>query len=303
MDDDERVRIDLRLVGTSSLEGEISLAALGGIARHAHDLVVRLTREMTGRSGPGRTPAQLGHEVELSLKGIRAGSTVLELVGPAQGSFDLGADHDLPAKVFEELIGGLAALSDGTDLPGVYTPLVRESLRGLVEAAGDGTRLDIETSGPGSSKLLSIDLPSAKDRLAGRDSSPPEPEVIPNTTSTGTLVYADLDSHRFALRDDSGRRVPLREGSVPVPVIIGLLGQRVIAVGEARVGASGIPAEVRLSRLDGVTAAGSFDETAFRRSASLDELLDSVGPIDLDDLDMHLSDAEAAAFLAAIAER
>jgi hypothetical protein len=278
------------------------------IARETQELVRRIARDVSGRAGAGRTPAELSAATTLLLVSLESGSTTLGIAGPPLEA-ELPLDEEVPAQTAVQAIGVLGQALDGAareeaPLPTLSPPVVRSLDRWL--GAFEGYR-SLQVS------LVARDVPTHEVRLSPavarhmlrRKMAVPADRVREPTARTveGELYAVNLHTGRYRVEDDLGHSIQL---VVPEDLFDGageLLDRRVRAVGRAQVDEDGLITELQVSDIELVADDDGLGSAFFDRGAELEERLRHAQVVDVDDLAMSdLTDDEATAFWAAIEE-
>lgn len=293
-----RTHLSLRLDGGEYPDGEIPLAGLAQIADETQQLVRRLARSLTDRGGPGRTPTPIEEVTKLFLVGIHQGSTTLDIAGPRVQQLPLF--DDIGTEAIATMLDGLEALATDDQLPAAFDELSVRSLDRWLEAIGTAaaeaelaTELD-----PGSRRVVRVEPNAARAALSHR-SSPERPAPSPRAVE-GRLYAVNLETGRYAIRDDAGHSISLTGEGYPSDLVERLVGQRVQAQGAAHFDDSG-RLQLDLEDLRLAPPLEGVDSEQFFRNVELDELLRGKAPLEsLDDLVIEgLTDDEIEAFLAA----
>jgi hypothetical protein len=277
-------RIELRLNGMQTPDGEITVRDLAGISLALQELMTRISRDVVNAPGPGRAKQFVEEFAQLRVQGIHPGSTVLEFARGSVGKLDFDLTEErLADDRFWDIV---TAISQDRRPDGV-PDLIAESAASLVEALQSAAPTAvIGDSGRG---------PTTIDTARIRADTWTSHQLLTPTqqTAAGRLEKVDLRSHGFRLRDDVGHAVELRHVADDVSAAR-LIGQWVIARGTATRHRDG-----RVVELDHVTIERASDPAAAHSSArvvSADEILASAPGPDLDG-GIELTDEEFAAFL------
>ena len=212
--------------------GEIDLADLADVGEALQQLVLRIGRHEWGGSGPGRSKGTVERATRLRLRGLRAGSTVLDLAIGEDLVVDDGIERQTLDR-FREIVSGMAANA----VPSWVTPLIGESaLRTLDAFAHVGPECEIT----GSRWPAPVRFAPARAARAVWSAAAGGLVTASSTTEiSGILEAVDLKSPgRFRLRDDVGNAIPL-ERVVNIDDARVLIGTRVTAVGAASYGTIG----------------------------------------------------------------
>lgn len=278
--------IELRLIDAPAPSGEVAVKDLAALATALQELTTRISRDVIGAPGPGRTKQVIEELAQLRLRGIEAGSTVLRF---SKGPTDK-LDVDLPEQIladdrFWEIMGAV-----GEDRrPDWVSDRIAESVTKLVNAfqAAAPTVIVAATSRP--QVQISSAATHAETWLPKRVNSGTE------MTAAGRLEKVDLRSHEFRIRDDVDNTVDLKRVENDT-VAAQLVGQWVVAHGTGIVHTSG-----RLIVLENARVQQVVDPAADylgRRVVPLDEILASAPGPDPDG-GLDLTEEEFAAFLKA----
>lgn len=303
----ERERLRLQLVGGDHADGEIPLARLRDLAQHTQKLVLRIGRGLSGRDGAGRTPDDLQAATQLTLVGLGAGSTIVEIAGPTrEPELDLGEDVEpnVTVQALRRLQESLGAVGDaGVALPALSS-VAAESLDRWLAVVASYEEVTVSLyDGRGRSTSVSLSPTSARSRLAEtfKSSEGGEPEVAAREIE-GELYAVDLHSGRFGVEDDMGNHIPLRVTEVPAQKVRDLLGRRVQAIGDAILDEEGRIKHLTVVELEATRGRSSKLAPNVRDADDLQQRLHSATPItSVDDLVMtDLPDDEAEAFWEAI---
>jgi hypothetical protein len=299
-DDQARTHLSLRLDGGEYPDGEIPLAGLARIADETQQLVRRLARSLTDRGGPGRTPTSIEEATSLFLVGIHQGSTTLDIAGPRVQQLPLELFDDIGIEAIATMLDGLEALAADDQLPAAFDELSARSLDRWLESVGMAAA-EVEISaelGSGARRVVRVEPNAARAVLSHR-SSPERP--APSLRSVEGRLYAvNLETGRYAIRDDAGHSISLTGEGYPSDLVERLVGQRVQAQGTARFDDAG-RLQLDLAELRPAPPLEGVDSEQFFRNVELDELLRGKAPLEsLDALVIEgLTDDEIEAFLAA----
>lgn len=217
----DKYDLNLRLSGTSSPSGEITLEALSKIAGGLQDLGTRVTRYVIGQHGPGRTPDTAAKMSTLRLRGISAGSTNLAVAFGEPDTLDI--DTSLETEIADrywEIVEGIGSSAR----PTWVTDLIAESALHLYDAFKESAQ--------------SIEVTRADGRIARWTTAAAARDPWQSTktageqtvTVSGVLEKVDLHDHKFRIRDDAGNAITLHD--VQDADHVGrLVGQRTAATG------------------------------------------------------------------------
>lgn len=278
--------IQLTLIGAPVPNGEIAARDLAALAGALQELTTRIARDVVSAAGPGRSKQFVEEFVELRLRAVEAGSTVLRFAKGPAGKLDV----DLPEEAvaddrFWEVLEGIAE----DRRPESVTDLVAESAGKLLSAL-KATAPEAVFAGP---KRKSVRVHGEVSHVETWAVSRVQAGDI--TPFAGWLEKVDLRTHEFRLRDDVGNRVQLKR-VVDDAEAAKLVGQWVAAEGRGVKDASG-----RLVMLENARVFAIADPTApylGGHVVSIDEILASApGPVMGGGID--LTDDEFEAFLRA----
>lgn len=217
----DRYDLNLRLSGTSSPSGEITLEALSRIAGSLQELATRVTRYVIGQHGPGRTPDTAAKISTLRLRGISAGSTQLAVGFGEPDTLDF--DTSLEAEVADrywEIVDGIGVSAR----PRWATDLIAESALRLCDALRETAQtVEVSRNDGRVTKWASAVISRSPWQSAAAIGEQ-------TVTVSGTLEKVDLHDRRFRIRDDVGNTVALND--VQDADDVGrLVGQRTVATG------------------------------------------------------------------------
>ncbi|MGH8930155.1 MAG: hypothetical protein ACRDZO_05840 [Egibacteraceae bacterium] len=301
MNERARERLSLRLEGGDYGDGEIPLLALAHIASETQQLVRRLARSLTQRSGPGRTPGSIENATNLLLIDLQPGSTMLTFASPPVVQPMLGFFEEVGAAAFGALMDGIEALENDAELPAAFDDVVSKSLDGWLDAVKSAApaaevRAELSSRPP---RVLRLEPEAAQAALARRSPNE-EPSEQGERTIEGRLYAVNLETGRYALRDDAGNSISLTGEGIPSDAVGRFVGQRVQAEGVAHID-TGHLQSLDVARLDLARPFEGEDRDWFYRGQTLAELLEGTEPLDsLDDLVIEdLTDEEIEAFLEA----
>lgn len=224
------IRLDLK---PGVAPGEIRFSDLHRLCDALQELNTRISRLVISQAGPGRTADPAARVAELRLVAVRSGSTRLGV-----GFGDL---NTLPAPEFslveDECYSKFREIMQSIPeqiCPSWITPLIAESAIQVVEAfdraafgvtiqAVQGWRTEIVPS------ITSRQPWQAVANAAKSD----QPIAV-----TGLLYSVNLETRRFAIRDDVGNTIGLEEVQ-NVDAANDLIGKRAVASGLAARGSDG----------------------------------------------------------------
>lgn len=217
----DKYDLNVRLSGTGSPSGEITLEALGKIAGSLQELATRVTRYVIGQHGPGRTPDTAAKISTLRLRGISPGSTRLEVGFGEPDTLDF--DTSLEAEVAERFWKIVDAIGTSAR-PDWVTDLIAESALHLCDALTEAARAVEITREDGrvSEWTSAVVSRSPWQSLATTGEQ--------TATVSGILEKVDQHDRRFRIRDDAGNTIALND--VQDADHVGrLVGQRTAAMG------------------------------------------------------------------------
>lgn len=280
--------IELRLIDASAPSGEIAVKDLTALATALQELTTRISRDVANTPGPGRTMQFVEELAQLRLRGIEAGSTVLQF---SKGPTDK-LDIDLPqqATVDDRFWELMRAIGEDRRPDGV-SDLIAESVAKLVSAF-QAAAPTVILAGASRGK---VQISSAATHAETWLPKPVHSSAV--MSAAGRLEKVDLRSHEFRLRDDVDNTVDLKHVENDA-VAAQLVGQWVTAQGTGVLHASG-----RLLALDNAQVKHVDDPTAGYLGGQvvpLEEILASAPGPDPDGGIDDLTDEEMAAFLKAL---
>lgn len=300
-----RARINIHLIGGLHADGEVPLDDLAHIGQHLQQLVRRLGRQVSDRTGAGRTPEGLRRLTGLLLVGLRTGTTTLEFAGPPlDAQLELDIDEDAGTQALDRLVDALAAMAQPEPrLPDDLSPAAAESIWGLVGSLAPYPEVEVAVSRGERSDRVGFS-PSVAVQALGDGRQPDEPgaAVVSVRQVAGTLYALNLHTGRFQIEDDLGATIDLAVPAELRPGALRFVAKVVVASGTGDPDTRGrLRLDVTGIEPDDLTEA--VDVRAFRASNELDDLLADAVPLrSLDELAIDgLTEDEAAAFLAALA--
>jgi hypothetical protein len=208
-----RPELHLRLVGGPQRDGELSLEELARVAQSTQQLVTRLARGLAGNR-TGRPSNDLVDATRLFLVGLRSGSTVLDIAGPAPDVDSLIADgmpSDLGERVLGLMADGVRALSDEEPaLPvGLDTPALQD-LDTWLRALRRYTQVSLEADLSTGQHVAEFEPAVIRRRLKTATPQPSLPFVSPQYQAVRGRLYAlNLRTGSFSIEDDSGHAIRL----------------------------------------------------------------------------------------------
>lgn len=212
---------ELRLEGTGDSPGVLRLDTLSEICRRLQELSRRIARHVAAAE-VGRTPDHPADASRLVLRGIRAGSTVLEVGYGEPDVLPLDAGQEIAtAARFWEVLAGIA---DGVR-PLWVPALVAGTAGRLIDATTRAAeRITVERRDGATARWTRIDVLREPWLVAG---SVVTDELV---TVVGRLERVDLRSRRFRIRDETGQCVELQD-VLDADAVGPLVGQRTAATG------------------------------------------------------------------------
>lgn len=277
--------LELRLIGASVPDGEISLKDLAALSAALQELTTRIGRDVVQTPGPGRTWAFMEEFAQLRLRTVESGSTILRFGKGPIDKLDVSvAEHQLAESRFWEIIDAI----DRDQRPEWASDLIAESTAKLIVALRDAApQVSLSSSAHPAVKIDLLAVHSetwaTRPQMTGTQSR-----------ARGRLEKVDLHSHIFRVRDDVGHSVELRHVVSDVEASH-FIGQWVVAEGD------GMVVSGRLVALDHAVISlltDAFDLLGQGSPTSLDEVLASApGPDPT--AGIELTDEEFAAFLSA----
>lgn len=217
----DRYDLNLRLSGTSSPSGEITLEALSKIAASLQELATRVTRYVIGQHGRGRTPNMAARISTLRLRGITSGSTQLAVGFGEPDTLDLNTSLEVEvANRYWEIVDGIGISAR----PDWATDLIAESALRLCDALSEtANNVEVTRKDGRVAKWAS----TVVSRSPWQSSAAIGEQTV---TVSGILEKVDLHDRRFRIRDDVGNTIALNE--VQDADHVGrLVGQRTVATG------------------------------------------------------------------------
>ncbi len=261
---------ELRLIDAVAPNGEITAKDLSGLASALQELTLRIGRDVVQTPGPGRTKQYVEEFSQLRLRGLNAGSTVLQFAKGPVNTLDVAIpEQELADDRFWEVLAGIAE----NCRPDWVSDLVAESASKLINALRVAApRAELSSA---SRSTIGINATGLRSELW----SPPSDRLGGLTQVHGRLEKVDLRSHEFRVRDDVDQAVELRR--VENDSVAGqLVGQWVVAEGESVLQQSG-----RLVALENVRVHRTDDPGAAhlgRHVIPLNEILLTAPGADLD---------------------
>ncbi len=306
-----RPLISLRLQAREQqADGEILLDDLTRIAQTTQKFVRQIARSMVGHRKPGRTSNALQDATALRLVGLREGSTVLDIAGPAldeNQTFEFDFPTDLGELSLSMLSEGVAALgeNDGPpELPVGYDRGLVNDLDGWLRSLTPFVTVALESHGGAHLVEVKVQPQAARRRL--RD-APPQPS-LPFVSATqqmleGTLYALNLNTGTFSIEDAAGNKIRIRVPEDVRRTAATYVDHQVRAIGDAE-----LDERLRLK---------SFEVTKLELVTDREQLSEQTGFFDKHELPRPnvgetrdseawgiegLSEEESSDFLAALAE-
>ena len=212
----------LHLSGADQPQGEIAFAHVPAICEALQTLSTRIGQHLAGKAGPGRPSDVVRHATELRLRGVRPGSTVLDVaLGDEAVLVDVGLEHEVTDSLFE-LFAGVGQ----NQPPSWTTATLGEATIGVVDAVGSAAT---DVSFTSETRAAVRFRPAVVDRAIWPGAAKDAPDVAVVSLS-GTLDRADLRSSRFRIRDVTGHDIALEHVENP-QAAAKLLGATVTASG------------------------------------------------------------------------
>lgn len=232
----ERPVIRMRLRGASARDGEIPLTDLGRLADETQALVRRLARGLVGQRGPGRASFQIERSTALTLVGLHAGSTVLEIAGPveAEDALDFGnMPLDLGDRALIMFLEGMSALgSADPELPVGYDAAAVNDLQAWLRSVRGYKTVELDSDIRGRRLSASIEPAKARRTVRGLQPQPSMPYVSPTEQALeGTLYALNMHTGTYSIKDDSQHTIRLKLPSEIREEAAQLINQRVRAIG------------------------------------------------------------------------
>jgi hypothetical protein len=233
-----RPTLRLRLSGTQGRDGEIPLADLAKVAEQTQLVITRLARGLIDGPALGRLRKSVVEATTMSLVGVHAGSTVLEIAGPELDS-DTAALDDMPADLSEIVISTLVDSLDSLSEPEPSLPVgvdsrAVKSINNWLRALRRYDRVSLKADLNSGTREAEIQLRSARDSLEHAEPQPSIPFVSAHHQAlTGRLYALNLRTGSFSIEDDAGHSIRL---SVPEDMrseAAQLVDTRVRAIGNA----------------------------------------------------------------------
>jgi len=232
----ERPVIRMRLRGASARDGEIPLTDLGRLAEETQALIRRLARGLVGQRGPGRAPFQIERSTSLTLVGLHAGSTILEIAGPveAEDALDFGnLPLDLGDRALIMFLEGMSALgSANPELPVGYDAAAVNDLQVWLRSVRGYKTVELDSDIRGRRVRASIEPAKARRTVRELQPQPSMPYVSPTEQALeGSLYALNMHTGTYSIKDDSQHTIRLK---VPPDIreeAAQLINQRVRAIG------------------------------------------------------------------------
>lgn len=276
----------MRLIDAVEAPGQIRLASLAPLAAALQEVTTRVGRYVEGRHGPGRSPSVYESLTEVTLVKVTEGSTLLTFRRGDDAHLDLDLRVD---QLIDDTLGAVFAALDTRLRPPWMGDALAESTVHLAETLRR-TSPEVAVGFPHSGELRfrTGDLdPTAWSRRLSRFGE--------HLALVGRLTAVDVESRRFALRDDAGNRLPL-DRVIDADHAAELVGRRVRARGPVVRDADGLPVRLEDVRLE---AAAQVPEWRLLRDADARSIVSAV-PGPAADGGIDLSDKDYEALLRAI---
>jgi predicted regulator of amino acid metabolism with ACT domain len=241
MDRQVRPTLRLRLTGPSERDGEMTLAELAKVAERTQRVVTRIAQAMIDDRTAQRLRHSIGSATTLSLVGLRAGSTVLDIALPEATDDQLIVDdmpQDLGEMALTAFVESLAVLHDDESQPvlpvGVDEKAANE-VDGWLRALSSYSDVEINAQlGRDTVQHFAIAPREARDKLKRASSQPVLPYIsADNQSLTGRLYALNLRTGTFRIEDDARHSIQL---TVPEDLRLEaaqLVNTRVRAIGRA----------------------------------------------------------------------
>ena len=166
-------------------------------------LTRRITRELGGQAGPGRTAAPIEQIAGLRLGSVREGSTTLVL---SAGDDTLPIEHPVETETFDRFWEVVAGLGEGRR-PSWVTPAVAEAAIDVASALGAAQQVEFTGRRAGQPRKAARLAAASVNRTVWRMDN--EPARRPGVTVTDLLDLVDLRRRLFRIRDDVGHGIVL----------------------------------------------------------------------------------------------
>ena len=262
----ERPIVELRLGSLDTRPGEISFYDLERVAKQTQRLVHRIGRSLVGMTRPGRSTHPVERATALTLAGLRAGSTILDVVGVPlvvdDGAMDFNIPIDLSDRSIAMWADAVAALSEpGAGLPaGFDVPMVEameDWLRSLRKFPSIGLAAEVQNR----SVMASVQPQAARQVLREVSPQPSLPWVSSTDQAlVGYLYQVNLSTGTFSIRD---RTEHVTRISVPPDLrtrAAQYIGSRVRAIGRPEIDDIGHMVAFRVALLTQLPEAGEQGE-------------------------------------------
>jgi hypothetical protein len=241
----------MRIRGASARDGEIPLTDLGRLAEETQALVRRLARGLVGQRGPGRASFQIEKSTALTLVGLRAGSTILDIAGPmeAEDALDFGnMPLDLGDRALIMFLEGMSALGSTTpELPVGYDAAAVDDLQTWLKSIRGYKSVELDSNIRGRRFHASVQPIAARRMVRELQPQPSMPYVSPTEQALeGSLYALNMHTGTYSIRDDSQHTIRLKLPPEIREEAAQLINQRVRAIGKPEIDDS--------NRLTGFTA-------------------------------------------------
>lgn len=308
----DRPLLRLRLVANNLPEGEIPLAELVRIAGATQTFVRQITGNLVGQRRPGAAAKAVAGASQLSLVGLKAGSTILEIAGAPQNADYLEYDvpTDLTDITFNLLIDGVSALAskdsqDAPEMPVGYDNRLVEDLDAWLKSMRHYELVAFESrvSGKVTNAITSPNV--ARTRLKDVAPQPLLPFVSSSQQELSGRLYAlNLNTGSFHVEDDGGHKIRTVLRTDVRDAASTLVNRRVRAVGKPELDDVG---RIRAFRVEEIGPApdlvGLFGQESFFDKHELDVRAPAGEAGTLDDWAIGgLSGAEIEEFMSALGD-
>jgi hypothetical protein len=296
--------IELRLTGGEAELGQIPAADVARLILGAEKVLARAARHVVGRpkgSQGGRRGKVIESAVRLRLVGISEGSVRVLLAPPTHKATGLDLGLDVASLTVEAIQVAGRVMSEPSE------PAHRDVARDLVRLSDDlglGTRYRELTwvHSALTHETARLDATASERLRVAADLKPPARE----DQLTGRLVEADFERHSARLRTPAGGRVDVTFGQEWDALIQEALRSDAVLAGEVVYDPeTSLAKSVHLRRLEHAEQlqAGLLPGE-FKKTVAVDQLARETGiqAFDPGSAVLDITDAEADAFLAALAE-